>query len=404
MRVCIVYDCLFPWTKGGAERWYRVLADELVRNGHQVTYLTRRQWDADDVPDLPGVRVVPVSAGGELYDREGSRRIGPAVAFTRGVVAHLARHRSAYDVVHVCQVPVMIVPAVRVVLLGSGVVMGVDWHEVWSAHYWRQYLGGPKGAVAALVQRVAAWTSPLAFPVSKHTERKLVRHGLRGEVHVMPGLVYESLTTEPTLTAPAHPQVVYVGRHIPDKRVNTVPAAVAAVRRTLPELTATVLGDGPARPAVLAEIERLGLQEVVRAPGFVSHDEMDTAVRAATCLLFPSGREGYGLVVVEAAARGTPSVVVAGPDNSAAELVEDGVNGVVTTSADPEVLAAAVVRIHESGPPLRESTARWFADGVDTRSVQASARMILGVYEERIRRTGRPGWRRWLQGRTGAGR
>jgi len=95
---------------------------------------------------------------------------------------------------------------------------------------------------------------------------------------------------------------------------------------------------------------------------------------------------------------------VAGPDNSAAELVEDGVNGVVTTSADPEVLAAAVVRIHESGPPLRESTARWFADGVDTRSVQASARMILGVYEERIRRTGRPGWRRWLQGRTGAGR
>ena len=64
MRVCLVYDCLFPWTKGGAERWYRVLADELVRAGHAVTYLTRQQWGPDDAPDIPGVRVVVVSPGG----------------------------------------------------------------------------------------------------------------------------------------------------------------------------------------------------------------------------------------------------------------------------------------------------------------------------------------------------
>jgi len=30
MRVCVVYDCLYPYTVGGAERWYRNLADELV--------------------------------------------------------------------------------------------------------------------------------------------------------------------------------------------------------------------------------------------------------------------------------------------------------------------------------------------------------------------------------------
>ena len=389
MHVCIVYDCLFPWTKGGAERWYRVLADELVRTGHEVTYLTRRQWADGDEPDIPGVRVVPVSPGGGLYDADGSRRIGPALAFTRGVMAHLARHRRDYDVVHVCEVPVMTVPAVRGMLLGSGAVMGVDWHEVWSTQYWRQYLGAPKGTVAALVQRSAVWSSPLAFPVSEHTARKLRAQGLRGEMHVLPGLVYESLITEPTLKSPPIPHVVYVGRHIPDKRVAAIPAAVAAARETLPGLTATVLGDGPSRPEVLAEVDRLGLHDVVQVPGFVSQEVMDAAVRASTCLLFPSSREGYGLVVVEAAARGTPSIVVAGEDNSAADLVVDGVNGVVTTSADPAVLAAAVVRTHQGGPELRASTVRWFADGVDTRSVRASARMILDVYE---RRTRRPSW------------
>jgi len=287
----------------------------------------------------------------------------------------------------------MIVPAVRGMLLGSGAVMGVDWHEVWSAQYWRQYLGAPKGTVAALVQRAAAWSSPLAFPVSEHTARKLRAKGLRGEIYVMPGLVYESLTTEPTLVPPPTPHVVYVGRHIPDKRVAAIPAAVAAARETLPGLTATILGDGPSRPDVLAEVDRLGLHDVVQVPGFVSQETMDAAVRASTCLLFPSSREGYGLVVVEAAARGTPSVVVVGEDNSAADLVADGVNGVITTSADPAVLAAAVLRTHEGGAGLRASTVRWFADGVDTRSVRSSARMILDVYEEQTRRAGRAGGR-----------
>src|SRR5206468_11281564 len=57
MRICLVYDCLFPYTVGGAERWYRNLADRLVAAGHDVTYLTLTQWDDGVAPDLPGVEV-----------------------------------------------------------------------------------------------------------------------------------------------------------------------------------------------------------------------------------------------------------------------------------------------------------------------------------------------------------
>jgi len=58
LRICIAYDCLFPWTVGGAERWYRNLAERLAEDGHAVTYITRRQWPADGPPRLPGVRVI----------------------------------------------------------------------------------------------------------------------------------------------------------------------------------------------------------------------------------------------------------------------------------------------------------------------------------------------------------
>ena len=58
----------------------------------------------------------------------------------------------------------------------------------------------------------------------------------------------------------------------------------------------------------------------------------------AACLATASEREGYGLVVVEAAAHGTPSVIVAGAENAAIELVDDGVNGVVAPDATARAL------------------------------------------------------------------
>ena len=70
-------------------------------------------------------------------------------------------------------------------------------------------------------------------------------------------------------------------------------------------------------------------------------------------MVLPSSREGYGLIVVEAASMGVPSVVVAGPDNAAVELIEPGQNGFVADSASPADLAAAVLAVHERGPELR---------------------------------------------------
>ena len=73
------------------------------------------------------------------------------------------------------------------------------------------------------------------------------------------------------------------------------------------------------------------------------------------------------MIVVEAAAQGTPSVVVAGDDNAAVELVEEGVNGVVSPSGSPSDLAAAIVRMVEAGAgeSPRRSTADWFEEHGD---------------------------------------
>jgi glycosyltransferase involved in cell wall biosynthesis len=131
---------------------------------------------------------------------------------------------------------------------------------------------------------------------------------------------------------------------------------------------------------VLAAIAEHGLQDVVTAPGFVAGDEVDSSLARALCLLHPSQREGYGLVVVESAAAGVPSVLAAGPDNAATELIEEGVNGFVAASAAPSELADAIVRVHEAGPALRASTAAWFEAHAHELSVESSLDRVVEAY------------------------
>ena len=107
---------------------------------------------------------------------------------------------------------------------------------------------------------------------------------------------------------------------------------------------------------------------------------LERALSSALCLLLPSRREGYGRVVVEAAARGVPTVVVEGPDNAATELVEEGVNGAIARSAEADDLAAAIVRVHRAGHELRRSTLDWFRQNAERLSLDRSLATVLEAY------------------------
>ena len=120
-------------------------------------------------------------------------------------------------------------------------------------------------------------------------------------------------------------------------------------------------------------------------PGFVSAERVESALARALCMVLPSRREGYGMVVIEAAASGTPSVVVAGPDNAAADLVSEGENGYVAPSAAPEDLAAAIERVHADGQALRERTADWFRANATRLSLESSLETVLRATPRRAR-------------------
>ena len=109
--------------------------------GHDVTFLTLRQWERGAEPDVPGVRVVAAGPRMALYTRSGRRRLLPPIVFGIGVLGHLLRHGRRYDIVHTASFPYFSLLAAAAARRRGGFRVVVDWHEVWTRAYWREYLG-----------------------------------------------------------------------------------------------------------------------------------------------------------------------------------------------------------------------------------------------------------------------
>lgn len=384
-RIAVYYEHLFPESRGGGERLYGGLAEAWSRSGARVTYLTREHAPSDP-PAERSYLVRPIASGSGVYDESGTRSPGGALKFALATFRAVRARRAEDDCVMVSSTPALLVLAART---GLGprhdTVVVVDWLEVWTRDQWQGYLGPARGLAAWAVQGLAVWATPTATCHAGLVQQRLkrIRPGLR--VLRSPGLI-DASQLEPVLgdfdgSGGDAPYALFVGRLIEDKNVLSIPAAIASARRALPELRCVVVGEGP----LLSDLQR-SLDDLDQADAFtirsgVTDDELAELMAGAACLLHPSQREGYGLVVVEAARFGTPAVVLNAADNAATELVDEGVNGFLVASTTGEDLGHAIRACVEGGKALRESTLGWHTQARETRSIQRTAEGILDFIE-----------------------
>jgi len=147
----------------------------------------------------------------------------------------------------------------------------------------------------------------------------------------------------------AGPTLVSVGSLIPRKGLHLTIEAMPA----LPEFSLLIVGDGPERAALEAQVARLGLAARVRLLGARPHAELPRFYGAADASVLASSREGWANVLLESMACGTPVVASNIPGNP--EVVQEPAAGLVIEENTPPGIAAGVRRLF-ANPPAREAT------------------------------------------------
>jgi glycosyltransferase involved in cell wall biosynthesis len=159
--------------------------------------------------------------------------------------------------------------------------------------------------------------------------------------------------------------ILHVGKFEHKKAQDVLLRAFRLSLRTLPDAFLVLIGaGGPRLQEARALVSDLGLEDKVEIHVNVPHERLLEFMERADLFVLPSRSEGFPLVLLEAGLAGLP--VVATPVDGVAEMIEDGVTGLLVPPDDPAALDSAMRRLL-TDTVLADKLARAWHERVSTR-------------------------------------
>jgi glycosyltransferase involved in cell wall biosynthesis len=335
MRVLMLTDCYPPHTGGGVEKVVSELVRGLLARGHVVRVLTllTRTAAAFEVDGDFSIRRLPAV---DLTGLIGVQFVLP-YGLLRGVRREVQEFKP--DVIHAHNLFFRTTEAVallhrffRVPLVTTLHLGALEGDERLLGLLVRLY----EATLGRYVMRVSNAVTAVSAAVAEHGGQV---SGARHRIQVIPNGV-DTQVFQPG-QFPEPPEIIFVGRLVPNKGPLTMIRAAAAVNQRYPEARFTLVGDGPQRQRLEREAARLGIAGAVRFTGV--RDDIPKMLRQSTLFVRPSTLEGLPLTVLEAMACGLP--VVATPVGGTPEVVRDGEQGLLVPVADAAALAEAILKL-----------------------------------------------------------
>lgn len=192
---------------------------------------------------------------------------------------------------------------------------------------------------------------------------------------------------DPSRPAPSAGEVViaHASTFRPVKRLGDVVAIFARVAEVVPARLLLV-GDGPDRQRVLAELARLGLRDRVEAPG--ERDDVERWLARAHVTLVPSNEESFGLAALESLACGTP--VVGSRVGGLVEVVTHEKTGLLSPIGAVDAMAADVLSLVGDDDRHHAFATAAAADARARFSTATAVAMYERIYRRVASRSDRP--------------
>ena len=308
-----------------ASRHLAAVLSEFATSRH----LDCRLLSLNDTPELHRM-----SVGGKEFVFTGCER--SKARFTATAVRAASRHGKVVLAGHLNLGPVaqamrIVAPRLRTIVCTHGV-------EVWEPLSW--------------LRRLALRRANVVLAPSKNTANHVAEQLVRRErIRVLPWALdpeFEAIPANaPQSKLPqGYPQgrvILTVGRWLANERYKGMDTLITALPRLLtrwPELQLLAVGEGNDRAWLEDLAEQNGVNRHVHFLSGLSFEELEACYEACEMFALPSRGEGFGLVYLEAMARGKP--VIGGAHGGAPEVIEDGVTGYLVPHGDAAQLATSI--------------------------------------------------------------
>lgn len=230
------------------------------------------------------------------------------------------------------------------------------------------------------------WLAPavdLHIAVSPGLETKLRRLLPWGRIEIVPpGIELARFQPDAKLERESDPDwhgtpvIGTAARLTEQKGLDILIDAVPRIRASLPGMRVMIAGEGPQRLALEEQVSRRGLAPIVRFLGHIEH--ITRFYRMLDLFVLPSRHEGAPISLLEAMAAGVPVLATRVVGN--ADVVRDGVTGVLVEPERPDALAETAIRLLRDDALIHELTRQASAWVSAERSSAAMARRVEALY------------------------
>ena len=212
--------------------------------------------------------------------------------------------------------------------------------------------------------------------VSSRLKKILLECGTKSEVQVIlngfvPNACQRAEQREPY-------SLIQVGNLVESKKVDITIRAVAQLRVRYPQISLTIIGQGPQREALEQLCRELGVSDGVYFTGGMPNDRVQACMAQSQIFVMPSVREGFGIVYLEAMVAGCVAIGTEG--EGIADLIQSGENGYLVPPDDVEAVAQTVARCFDN-PDEAERIARSGKTDAQGLTWEENAKKYLELFE-----------------------
>jgi len=185
-----------------------------------------------------------------------------------------------------------------------------------------------------LLPKIDVFISPSKYSRSLH-------ENIVGDIRVLPNGIQLSHFSK---IVNCNNILLYAGRLSHEKGVGYLIDAMPMILRKVPNMSLTIIGDGPEWENLNSKVGQLGLNDEIRFLGQIENNDISRHIGSAAILVVPSiGPELFGLVGVEAMSVGRP--VIASRVGGIPEWLEDGKTGFLVDPGSSDQIAEKVIQL-----------------------------------------------------------